>query len=33
MDQAIQAKIGLWKEVTRDQLPSWLRQKRPLLLR
>jgi len=33
MDQAIQAKIGLWKEVARDQLPSWLRQKRPLLLR
>ena len=33
MDQSIVGKTGLWKEVTRDQLPQWLRQKRPLLLR
>lgn len=33
MDQAFEEKAGLWKEVTRDQLPQWLRQKRPLLLR
>lgn len=33
MDEARQSKQGLWKEVRREQLPQWLRQKRPLLLR
>lgn len=33
MNQAIESKNGLWKKVTRDQLPTWLRQKRPLFLR
>lgn len=33
MDQAIHEKAGLWKEVTRDQLPQWLCRQRPLLLR
>lgn len=33
MEQAIQKKTGLWKDVTRSQLPKWLRSKRPDLLR
>ncbi|MCE5184541.1 MAG: thermonuclease family protein [Planctomycetaceae bacterium] len=33
MDQAMQEERGLWKEVKRDQLPKWLQQKRPELLR
>lgn len=33
MDEARQNKRGLWKEVCREQLPQWLRQKQPLLLR
>lgn len=33
MDQAIESRAGLWQEVTRDQLPRWLRQERPDLLR
>jgi len=33
MDEARQSKQGLWKEVRREQLPQWLRQKQPLLLR
>ncbi len=33
MEQAIEQKKGLWENVKRDQLPKWLRQKRPDLLR
>ena len=33
MQQAIDNKTGLWKNATRDQLPKWLRSKRPDLLR
>lgn len=33
MDQAFANQTGLWKDVTRDQLPQWLRQKRPTLKR
>lgn len=33
MEQAMQNKTGLWANVTRDQLPKWLRSKRPDLLR
>ncbi len=33
METAQQQNKGLWKEVTRDQLPKWLRSKRPDLLR
>lgn len=33
MDEAIEQKRGLWKSATRDDLPNWLRQKRPDLLR
>ena len=33
MESAIGEKSGLWKDVRREQLPSWLRQKRPDLLR
>ena len=33
MQQAMDQKKGLWQNVTRDQLPKWLRQKRPDLLR
>lgn len=33
MTQAINEKRGLWKDVKRDQLPKWLQQKRPDLLR
>jgi micrococcal nuclease len=33
MDEARRSKQGLWKEVRREQLPQWLRQKQPLLLR
>lgn len=33
MDQAIESQTGLWDKVTRDQLPTWLQQKRPDLLR
>jgi hypothetical protein len=33
MEQAMQNKTGLWKNVTRSQLPQWLRSKRPDLLR
>jgi micrococcal nuclease len=32
MTQAIQSQSGLWKNVTRDQLPTWLQKKRPDLL-
>jgi len=31
-DEAIAAKIGLWKEVTKDQLPGWLQRERPGIL-
>ncbi len=33
MDEAIEAKRGLWAEAARDDLPKWLRSKRPDLLR
>ena len=33
MNKAIDSKTGLWKMVTRDQFPPWLRQKRPTLKR
>jgi micrococcal nuclease len=33
MEQAITEKTGLWQEATRDDLPKWLRSKRPDLLR
>lgn len=33
MEQAMAEQTGLWNEVTRDQLPNWLKQKRPELLR
>ena len=33
MEEAIASQAGLWKKAVRDQLPPWLRQKRPLLLR
>ena len=33
MEQAISGKRGLWKNATRDDLPKWLKQKRPDLLR
>lgn len=33
MEQAMDRKAGLWKEAGREQLPQWLRRKRPLLLR
>jgi endonuclease YncB( thermonuclease family) len=33
MDTAIAQKRGLWQSATRDDLPNWLRQKRPDLLR
>lgn len=33
MQQAMDNKRGLWKNVTRDDLPKWLRSKRPDLLR
>ena len=33
MEQAIAEKIGLWQNATRDDLPKWLRSKRPELLR
>lgn len=32
-DEAIAAKVGLWKEVKRDQLPKWLQRERPMLLK
>ncbi len=31
--KAIQQKAGLWKDVTRDQLPKWLQRERPDLLK
>jgi len=33
MQQAIDKKAGLWKNAARDQIPKWLRSKRPDLLR
>jgi micrococcal nuclease len=33
MDEAQQNKAGLWENVRREQLPQWLQDKRPLLLR
>lgn len=33
MEQAIQSKTGLWAGAARDDLPKWLKQKRPELLR
>ncbi len=33
MQQAIDNEVGLWEKATRDQLPKWLRSKRPDLLR
>jgi micrococcal nuclease len=33
MQEAIDNKTGLWKNATRDDLPKWLRSKRPDLLR
>lgn len=33
MEQAIAEKSGLWQNATRDDLPKWLRSKRPDLLR
>jgi len=33
MDQAIESGTGLWADVTREQFPNWLRQKRPTLRR
>lgn len=33
MEDAIKAKKGLWQDATRDDLPKWLRSKRPDLLR
>ncbi|MHC4836111.1 MAG: thermonuclease family protein [Planctomycetota bacterium] len=33
MQQAIENKAGLWENAARDQLPQWLRSKRPDLLR
>ncbi len=33
MDHAIQSQTGLWSGAARDDLPKWLRQKRPDLLR
>ena len=33
MEQAMDEKKGLWQKATRDQLPKWLRSKRPDLLR
>lgn len=33
MEEAMSKKTGLWGNVTRDQLPKWLRSKRPDLLR
>jgi endonuclease YncB( thermonuclease family) len=33
MDQAIAEKKGLWQAAARDNLPKWLKQKRPDLLR
>jgi len=33
MKEAIDNKAGLWQNATRDQLPKWLRSKRPDLLR
>jgi len=33
MQQAIDKKAGLWENAARDQLPKWLRSKRPDLLR
>jgi endonuclease YncB( thermonuclease family) len=33
MDEAIEQKRGLWKSAARDDLPNWLRSKRPGLLR
>ena len=32
-EQAIREKKGLWKDVSRSQLPDWLRRRRPELLR
>jgi endonuclease YncB( thermonuclease family) len=33
MQEAVKAKAGLWKNAGRDDLPKWLRSKRPELLR
>lgn len=33
MEQAMAEKMGLWQNATRDDLPKWLKQKRPDLLR
>ena len=33
MDAAMEQKAGLWREVTREQLPQWLRREQPVLLR
>jgi len=33
MEEAMTARVGLWANVTREQLPQWLRSKRPELLR
>lgn len=33
MKEAEENKAGLWKEVRREQLPQWLRDRQPLLLR
>lgn len=33
MEEAIEQKRGLWKEAARDDLPKWLKSKRPDLLR
>lgn len=33
LDDAIKRKTGLWEEVKREQLPSWLQRERPMLLK
>lgn len=33
MEEAIETKTGLWEKATRNDLPKWLRSKRPELLR
>ncbi len=31
-DAAVRGKVGLWKEVTKEQLPKWLQRERPRIL-
>jgi endonuclease YncB( thermonuclease family) len=33
LDVAIKAKVGLWDQIKREQLPKWLQRERPMLLK